>query len=358
VRLHHNRILNNGGISLAGAIGIFNGAENYRLDHNEICGNYAAEYGGGVSQFGYSPGGSIDHNRVISNYSFDEGGGILVGGEQPQNPDAASQGSGPVKISANLVQGNLSNDDGGGIRLLKPMNYQIDITNNMVANNVATDLGGGIALDDAPKVSIVNNTVAKNMTTATAEDSDGDPHAAGLASENHSAQLMALLPAGSPDFSDPVLFNNVFRDNRAGHWDGSNLLGLGLPGDATPIERIDLEVFGTPTAEFMKPRYSILHVPYAGANLTDNIGADPSFVSEYDTGLSAVPFRGDPAFVTVVMDAPASGILPGDYHVNAGSPAVDAGAASSGGVAAPNEDFDGDTRPLGVKHDMGADERN
>jgi IPT/TIG domain-containing protein len=356
VRVHHNRILNNGGISLAGAVGIFNGADGYRLDHNEVCGNYAAEYGGGISQFGYSPGGSIDHNRVLSNYSFDEGGGILVGGEQPQNPDQVSKGSGPVKVSANLVQGNVSNDDGGGIRLLKPMNYQIDITNNLVVNNVATDLGGGIALDDAPKVSIVNNTVAKNMTTATAEDSDGDPHAAGLASENHSAQLMAQLPAGSPDFSNPVLYNNVFWDNRAGHWDGSQLRGLGLAGDATPINRIDLEVFGTP--KFMKPRYSILHVPYGGSDATDRIGADPSFVSQYDTGLRAVPFRGDPAFITVVVDSPAGGILPGNYHIQTTSVAKDAGAATSGGVAAPNDDFDGDKRPLGTRFDMGADERN
>lgn len=356
VRVHHNRILNNGGISLAGAVGIFNGANDYRLDRNEICGNYAAEYGGGISQFGYSPRGDIDHNKVLFNYSFDEGGGMLVGGEQPQNPDQASQGSGPVKIHANLVQGNVSNDDGGGIRLLKPMNYQIDIYNNMVVNNVATDLGGGIALDDAPKVSIVNNTVAKNMTTATAEDSDGDPHAAGLASENHSAQLMAQLPTGSPDFSDPVLFNNIFRDNRAGHWDGSALVGLGLAGDTTPVNLMDLEVFGTTTQEFMKPRYSILHAPYGGSNSTDQVGADPAFVSQYDTGLTAVPFRGDPAFITVVADSPTPGTLPGNYHVDVTSPAIDAGAATFGGVAAPSSDFDGDNRPLGPKFDVGADE--
>jgi large repetitive protein len=363
VHVHHNRILNNGGISLAGGVGIFNGAENYEIDHNEICGNYSAEYGGGISQFGYSPASnnlvpSIHHNQILFNYAFDEGGGVLVGGEQPQDPNQASQGSGPVKIYANLVQGNLSNDDGGGIRLLKPMNYQIDIYNNMVVNNVATDIGGGIALDDAPKVSIVNNTVARNMTTSTAEDSDGNPHAAGLASENHSAPLMAQLPAGSPDFSDPVLFNNIFWDNRAGHWNGTNLVGLGLAGDTTPINSIDLEVFGTPTTEFMKPRYSILQVPYGGANSTDKVGADPNFVSPYNTGLTAVPFRGDPTFITVVVDSPTPGALPGNYHINGTSPAKDAGVTTFGGLAAPIDDFDGDKRPLGTKFDMGADERN
>jgi len=169
---------------------------------------------------------------------------------------------------------------------------------------------------------------------------------------------MTQLPAGSPDFSDPVLFNNIFWDNRAGHWDGSELRGLGLAGDATPIERIDLEVFGTATAKYMKPRYSILHVPYAGSDTTDKIGVNPNFVSEYDTGLTAVPFRGDPAFITVVVDSPAGGLLPGNYHILVGSPAIDVGATTFGGVAAPNDDFDGDMRPIGTKSDMGADERN
>ena len=56
VRMHNNRVLNNGGVSLAGGIALFNGSEGYEIDNNVICGNYSAEYGGGISQFGFSSG--------------------------------------------------------------------------------------------------------------------------------------------------------------------------------------------------------------------------------------------------------------------------------------------------------------
>lgn len=43
----------------------------------------------------------------------------------------------------------------------------------------------------------------------------------------------------------------------------------------------------------------------------------------------------------------------GDYHLKAGSPAIDAGTA----IDAPPSDFEGDARPSGDGHDLGADER-
>ena len=43
----------------------------------------------------------------------------------------------------------------------------------MIVNNVSTHEGGGVALDDTPNVRIYNNTVMKNMTTATAVTSNG-----------------------------------------------------------------------------------------------------------------------------------------------------------------------------------------
>ena len=76
----HNRIVGNGGTNLAGAIGVFAGADNYEIVRNDICGNFSAEYGGGISHYGESPGGSIHHNRIYFNRSYDEGGGIMVAG--------------------------------------------------------------------------------------------------------------------------------------------------------------------------------------------------------------------------------------------------------------------------------------
>src|SRR6185369_14302935 len=161
----HNRMTRNGGVRFAGAVGIFNGANNYEIAYNDICGNASSEYGGGISHFGLSDGGHIHHNRIYYNNAFDTGGGIQIAGDQ--SPDQLGLGSGHVTIESNLIQANLANDDGGGISLLRPLAYQVDIVNNIVANNVAADFGGGIFLDDASHITIVNNTVAANVSTST-----------------------------------------------------------------------------------------------------------------------------------------------------------------------------------------------
>ena len=101
----------------------------------------------------------------------------------------------------------------------------MNVNNNMIVNNVSTHEGAGIAINDAPNVRIVNNTIMKNLTTATAVTSDGHPAPAGLSTSLNSAQLQATLPGGSPTFSDPVLFNNIFWDNRAGTRAGTTVTG-------------------------------------------------------------------------------------------------------------------------------------
>ncbi|RJQ08484.1 MAG: pectin esterase [Bacillota bacterium] len=353
VRVYRNRITGNGGTSLAGAIGIFNGAHHYELDHNLICGNYSGEYGGGVSHLGLSRFGEIHHNTVSYNSSFDEGGGILVGGEQPVPPEEVSKGSGEVRIYNNNVHGNVANDDGGGIRLLRAGTHRIHVYNNMVANNVSADVGGGIALDDSSDVVIINNTIAKNITTATAEDSDRLPHGAGLASEGNSAPFQATLPPGAALFSDPVLINNLFWDNRA-HW-----FDAGTGRLSTEFRRIDLEVVGTTTPWTMTPSYCYLTVPYgSGAgNLVYDRTNPPRFARANDTVVNVATFAGEPDFKTlkiVVTPQP-----PGDYHIRGSSPCRGRGVqllAAKGTVwTAPPYDFDDERRPYG-RVDIGADE--
>ena len=77
-------------------------------------------------------------------------------------------------------------------------NFPMNVSNNMIVNNVSTHEGGGVALDDAPNVRFVNNTVMKNITTATAVTSNGLPAPAGLSTGANSTQLQATLPAGAP----------------------------------------------------------------------------------------------------------------------------------------------------------------
>ncbi|MCA9942229.1 MAG: hypothetical protein KC449_02045 [Anaerolineales bacterium] len=340
ISIHHNRVLNNGGLSRAGGIAIFNGADNYEIAYNDICGNFSGEYGGGISHFGLSNGGEIHHNRIYYNGAFDEGGGLMIAGEQFLGGAATyTVGSGDVNVYNNLFQGNQSNDDGGAIRLLQPWDYHIEIVNNMIVNNVSTDLAGGISLDDASDVVVANNTIAKNANTSTSEDSDGFAHGAGLVSEGYSVAfsdyLVVNYGSSAPGFPDPTMFNNIFWENQAYTWDGVNLNLSGI---------IDLEVFGA-----------------AGTHTGDSsnlIGTDPSFVEEYDTVLEAIALGLEPNFVTVVIvTVGTDAVLPGDYHLQAGSAAINSiGVSGLGAAFAPTDDFDDEIRPQDGLFDVGADE--
>jgi hypothetical protein len=370
IRILNNQILANGGTNLAGAIGIFDGADRYEVAYNDICGNYSAEYGGGISHYGYSNLGSIHNNRIYFNSSLDEGGGIMIAGELPSNPASMlSPGSGRVDIYSNIVQANMSNDDGGGLRFLMAGNYPFNVYNNMFLNNISTHEGGGVSLNDAPNVRFYNNTVAKNLTTATALTSNGQPAPAGFSTSRNSALLQATLPGSAPTFSNPFMFNNIFWDNRAGSWNGDAIAGIGQEGDPNDIYFWDMGL--SDLTHLLSPTNSILTADNNGgavygvvpdaSNLVAYPGPDaltipnfPEFLSTFDVTVQAMPWRTNPNFVGVIMvavDLPPN--LMGNYHIQPGSPAVDAGAASKGVVSAPVLDIDGEIRIL---HDMGADE--
>lgn len=350
----YNRVIANAGTNLAGGIGLFSGSDNYQVVSNDICGNFSSEYGGGVSAIGYSPGGSINKNRIYFNRSFDEGGGIMIAGALPATTTSLSPGSGPVSIYNNLIQANLANDDGGGIRFLMAGNYPMNVYNNFIVNNVSTHEGGGIGLNDAPNVRIYNNTIMKNITTATAATSNGAAAPAGLSTSLNSTMLQATLPSGSPLFSNPLLFNNIFWDNRAGTRAGAMVTGLSVadanhwdlgvadgPGSLSPTNSIVQQVSGT-------------H-PYTTS--PTNSSADPQVVTPYDVAVTFNTWRNNPAFFGAIMisaDLPPN--LMGNYHLAAGSPAVNMGAASKSGISAPTTDIDGQSRPAAGGFDSGADE--
>ena len=271
----------------------------------------------------------------------------------------------------------------------------------MVVDNGAADIAGAIMLDDSSNVAIVNNTIADNVSTASSENSQiGVPHSAGLASEANDPRFQAMLPAGSPDFSDPVaLFNNIFWNNNAFTLDqfgpGATLVNQGF---------IDFEIHGmTNNADTFTPRFSDLTngqilgpdgvqrpVP---ANQGNQSG-DPNFVTPFVLELGVTGSRLVPqqAAVTITGADPPVG-LTGDYHLtppagiaaNASSPVVDRGARCSntafpptagallactgGGIQAPSGtppvnqgDYDGQYRPqlrtirARTPWDLGADE--
>ncbi|MEK7328546.1 MAG: hypothetical protein AAB217_25140, partial [Chloroflexota bacterium] len=335
----------NGGTNLAGAIGLFTGSNGYEIANNDLCGNFSAEYGGAISHYGRSPNGAIHDNRIYFNQSYDEGGGIMIAGSL----SAPADGTGLVAVYNNLIQSNLGNDDGGGVRVLYANGDAIFIANNFIVNNISTDEGGGIALDTAANVRVYSNTIMNNITTATAATSDGTAKPAGL----------STVAA-----DDPVLFNNIFWDNRAGEWDGVTVGGIGLANElpGPTINLWDLGEVGGGSGP-LTPTNSILNED-ANSNIapdaSNQIGVDPLVIDEYDTSVAVFPWRTNPNFVQaaiVALDLPIN--LLGNYHLTAGSPAINAGSNSKAAslppspVNAPDIDIDNELRAI---QDIGADE--
>ena len=349
ITIGYNRIRDNGGTNLAGGIGIFDGSTSYAVDHNDICGNFSSEYGGGVSQYGFSSNGRISNNRVWFNESYDEGGGIMLAGELNANPNLISAGTGSVTVSRNEIVTNTANDDGGGLRLLSTNNALIRVENNIIADNMSTHEGGGMALDDAANVQVVNNTVARNITTATAVTSDGTAAAAGLSTGRNSTQLQATLPGGSPTFSKPVLLNDLFWENKAGWWDGVLVHGVGAAGDTEPENFWDMG--SSDGSGPLQPRYGSLTTPNVGQHtpagalvtgtdvpVTSTRTTSPFFVQvtsgstlgflvPYSVGVDISTLRTFPGFrqsVIVASNIPPD--LQGNYHI---APRTTSGAGTS-----------------------------
>ena len=306
VNLHNNAITNNsstgdelfsGTPAGAGGVSICTGADFYKFNNNWICGNLSTGDGGGVGHMGFSWNGTIANNTFLFNQSTNpsiqsNGGGLIVMGAAPDASvtvngvatecgsvtdndcvPGLSDGTGPgLQINANLFQGNSADaGSGGGIRLQavngtdvarfpsKPANwYQVQITNNIIANNVAGWDGAGVSLEDSLAVTLTNNTIASNDTTASSgvlfntlgaplassqspaptciTQSGGTascPQPAGLVSMQNSPQMTSSFTTGaitcppgnyapgtSPTngscihVSYPALYNNIFWQNR------------------------------------------------------------------------------------------------------------------------------------------------
>jgi hypothetical protein len=305
VQVHNNSVTSNTSIgdelfsatpAGAGGVSFCTGSDYYKFNYNWVCGNMSTGDGGGVAHLGFIWNGTIQHNTILFNQSLNptipaNGGGIVVMGAAPDGapPGSApgfecgsvtdndcapglSDGTGPgTLIDANLIQGNGAEaGSGGGIRLqavngtdiprwfngndsLGRKGYtdwnSVTISNNIITNNVAGWDGAGISLEDALNVTIINNTIASNDSTATAgvlfntigaplassqsgsgtqtiNPNTSAPQPAGIVTMQNSPQLTAAYPANQkiacpPNdsncavYSNPYLANDLIYQNRS-----------------------------------------------------------------------------------------------------------------------------------------------
>lgn len=390
IRIRYNKIHKNGGIQGAGGIAMNESSDNYAVENNIIAGNFGRFNGAGISHRGASLGNNIiSHNKIIFNENFfgavlnlaGEGGGIYVGGDV-----AAGTGTGHVTIDANLIQGNLAGaGHGGGICAfavngddirLSPANdanwYRLRITNNIIVNNVSALAGAGIFLSDVARSTIAHNTIANNDTTSTAAlafqpgQTSSMPQAAGVVTTLHSGALQALFDASLAEtFCNPVLVNNIVRNNRSFYEDMTLNDGYGglLPNPSGPnwdLNVLDSTIDGDPHLSPQKCLLTTRIDPVTGHDYGAspiNEYFDPGFESEYQNVLES----------TIVVDEGGNNInvrflpiSPGtsDYHIQAASPAVNAGNNSlNPSIEELDIDFDMQNRPRGAQVDIGADEQ-
>ena len=316
VNIHHNWITDNsstgdelfsGTPAGAGGVSICTGADYYKFNYNWICGNMSTGDGGGLGHIGFSWNGDIEHNTFQFNQATNpsiqaNGGGLIVMGAAPDGTTTGgvecgsvtdndcvpglSDGTGPnLVINANLFEGNSADAGSGGAVRFQAVNgtdvsrfpanperwYHVSVTNNIINNNVAGWDGAGVSLEDALAVTLTNNTISSNDTTASsgvlfntlgaplassqsptptctskAGGTVSCPQPAGLVVMQNSPQLTSSFTTGAIScppgnyapttnprngtcihVSYPAMYNNLFWQNR------SFQVGVGTAGTGT-----------------------------------------------------------------------------------------------------------------------------
>ncbi len=287
----------------------------------------------------------------------------MIAGELPADPALLSPGAGPVDIYNNLIQANLANDDGGGLRFLMAGNFRLQ------------------RLQQHHRQQRLDPRGRRHLAQRRAAGAGLQQHHHEEHHHRHGHDQQRLPGAGRPVlaratapccrppcrparpiFSNPLLFNNIFWDNRAGTWTGGGVSGIGLAGDPNPINYWDLGIAdgsGLLTLGYSVFQQNTGQYPVT-AGSSNNQQVDPAVVQTYDVTVSVLPWRGNPNFVDVLLVAvqlPPN--LMGNYHLATGSPAINTGGGTvtrPTPVAPPTMDYDDQRRPSQGFYEIGADE--
>ncbi len=267
-----------------------------------------------------SDGGPVRPPKIELDASLEIASPGLAGGAGV-NVITTNGGDTNATLTRNRVEGNGGLYGGGVLFLSQGSQTRAELANNLIADNNTVLSGGGVAIwpmirgtiGDDTEITLINNTIAGN-TASTAASRGGGLFVSSL---------------------DPANSAWVFIDNCI------------LWGNVAPSDGKDLEAVGE--AVGVVARTSII-----GPTLVDGAAYTPVDVMEED-----------PLFV-----APGTG----DYHLRAGSPAIEAGTYGVwmrvGGEwhyfkVALEDDFEGDRRPdlartdccdVQLGSDIGADE--
>ncbi|MBN1756049.1 choice-of-anchor D domain-containing protein [bacterium] len=259
----------------------------------------------GILCQGYSEP-TITNNRIINNFA---GTGIGCGIICNDNSAAV--------ISHNIIVGNRSNEDGGGVYCYSS-NPQIEA--NYIAHNYAFSSGGGIYCGSSAP-SIINNLIYDNQSIY------------------HGGAICCFR-------ANPLIFNNniTYNDSRKGGaiycFDGSDpkvINNLFWGNSADTANEIFLE--GDPYWS------SSAYVAYCDINQSECSSGSESSVINWGGGI----FYDDPEFLDTLFNIPEH-----SPAVNAGTQFIFLGWGDT--IWSPSVDYSGYRRPQGRRWDVGARE--
>ena len=274
--IHGNASFGGGGVEINSASPII---ENNVITQNQACGD-----GNGVEAAFSS---AIIRKNTISNNTPGGCTGGLVGG------GVSIRGAGSVQLLNNVITGNsLSTGEFGGGVGLNGAGTPV-ISGNIIQGNTVEDDGGGLSLINDSDALVIQNLITGNSTTAL--DSQG-------------GGAYVLVPYGA---LGPIFINNTIANNTASQ--GSGVYASYFSQEAQFFNNL---VIGTGNVEAFYCDSSSQTAPI----LHSNDAFSPGAAGFAGACANAVGTNGnistDPLFVNISQN---------DFHLQAGSPAIDAG---------------------------------
>jgi len=296
--------ITNGDNSESRGGGIFIDASSPTIRNCIIDGNIA-KWGGGIYMRNYSSP-TIVSNTISNNESKSNGAGIVC------------YDSSPI-IQSNRIIGNSAETGkvGGGLNCYHSYEESSSplIIGNLILNNDAYKGGGIRAHGTNTNATIINNIIAENVAY---EEYDGG--------------------AGIYIQSSATITNNTIVGNSAPRYGA----GINFAMEAADIVHVNNNIIANSPDGYgvscTNPVDSFDH-----NNVWNN--ADGDYWGSCSPGPSDI--SEDPLFVD-----PEGG----DYHLQCGSPCIDAGDSTAPEI--PDTDYDGEDRIIGEAVDIGADERS
>lgn len=361
-----------------------NGGGPVTITNNSILTNTAAisgtastaSYGGGISlRSGVTA--SVDNNLISNNlangaYSFN----VLGGGEYGYGGGIYINNSQSFTLSGNTILSNTASykyylyPSGGGLQIESSTGIMSNniITGNHANGNVLFGQGGGLAVYSST-LTIQGGQISNNKTAINCEGYGG-----GLYAQNSSITIDAVRfdincaantsfygLGGGLDFLDsPYTITNAIISNNIAYNNDTSVGGLSArgasPGWLINNTFVNNRAQGVRTGAALTATNNIFQ--YAGVLTTTGISLSasvPVSVTYNDFYGYVNEIKGFSFDLSNIVINPS---LDSAYHLNFGSPAIDAGTHTN----APTHDYDREPRamigPSGLfKIDIGADER-